>query len=86
MLNGTRIINAVELRQIAEFCDISMEELTSIPKDYEEMDVFHIFMGQVRTEEAQQAIRDIDMLVNLILFHDRVHENGMKMREEWTEF
>ena len=53
MLNGTRTINAVELRQIAE---------------------------------ARQSIQDIDLLINLILFHDTVRENGMAMREEWTEF
>ena len=48
--------------------------------------MFHVFMGQVKTEEARQSIQDIDLLINLILFHDTVRENGMAMREEWTEF
>lgn len=86
MLNGTRTINAVELRQIAVFCNTSMEELTSIPENHKETDMFHVFMGQVKTEEARQSIQDIDLLINLILFHDTVRENGMAMREEWTEF
>ena len=86
MLNGTRTINAGELRQIAVFCNTSMEELTSIPENHKETDMFHVFMGQVKTEEARQSIQDIDLLINLILFHDTVRENGMAMREEWTEF
>lgn len=85
MLNGTRTITAVELHQIADFCGTSMEELTSIPQNYEEMDAIHVFMGQVKTEEAQQSLKDIDTLIDLILFHDRVRENGIAMREEWTQ-
>lgn len=86
MLSGARTITAGELRKISEFCGTSMEELTSIPYNYEEIDVFHVFMGQVKTEAAQQSIRDIDTLISLILFHDKVRENEAAMREEWTEF
>ena len=86
MLNGTRTINAAELCQIAGFCGTSMEALTTIPEQFEENDVFHVFMGQVKTEEARQSIQDIDTLIELILFHDKVRENGMAMREEWTDF
>lgn len=80
------MIHAGELRKIAEFCGTTMEELTSVPQNYEETDVFHVFMGQVKTEEAQQSIQDIDTLIDLILFHNRANENGLAMREEWTEF
>jgi len=86
MLNGTRTINAAELFQIARFFGTNMEALTTIPDNYEETDVFHVFMGQVKTKEARQSIKDIDTLVELILFHDKVRENGMAMREEWTDF
>lgn len=86
MLNGVRTINASELRKIAEFLKTSMEELTTIPQNYEETDVFRAFMGKVGTEEAQQALNDIDKIIELILFHDKVRENGIVMREEWTDF
>lgn len=33
------------MRQISEYCGTSMEALTSIPQDYEEMNVFHAFYG-----------------------------------------
>lgn len=86
MLSGIRIINAGELKKIADFLCTSMEALTTIPQDYEETDVFHVFMGKAGTEEARQAIRDIDKIIELILFHDKVRENGISMREEWTDF
>lgn len=86
MLNGIRTITAGELKQIAEFLCTSMEDLTSIPQNYEEMNVFHAFMGQVKTREARQSIQDIDTLAGLILFHDNVRKNGIAMREEWTDF
>ena len=63
-----------------------MEELTTISQNYEETDVFRVFMGKVRTKEAQQALNDIDKVIELILFHDKVRKNGVEMREEWTDF
>ena len=86
MLSGIRTISAGELRKIADFLCISMETLTTIPQNYEETDVFRVFMGKAGTEEARQAIRDIDKIIELILFHDKVRENGIVMREEWTDF
>lgn len=86
MLNGSRTISAGELRKSADFFKTSMEELTTIPQNYEETDVFRVFMGKTGTEEARQAVRDIDKLIGLILFHDKVRENGIAMRKEWTDF
>lgn len=86
MLNGARTITAGELKRIAEFCCSTMEELTSVPTNYDETDIFHVFMGQVNTEAAKQSIKDIDILTELILFHDQVKENGAATREEWTDF
>ena len=86
MLSGIRTISAGELRRIADFLCTSMEDLTTIPQNYEETDVFRVFMGKAKTEEARQAVRDIDKVIELILFHDKVRENGVAMREEWTDF
>ncbi len=86
MLSGIRTISAGELRRIADFLCTSMEDLTTIPQNYEEADVFRVFIGKAKTEEARQAVRDIDKVIELILFHDKVRENGVAMREEWTDF
>lgn len=85
MLNGARTINAAELREIADFCNTSMENLTTVPHNYEETDVFHVFMGQVSTDAARQSIQHIDKMTDMILFHSKVKENGMAMRAEWSD-
>ena len=85
MISGIRGVNAAELRKIAEFCGVSMEMLTTVPDNYQEMDALHVFMGQVKTEAARDAIRDIDTMIDLILFHSEVRENGQVMMEEWEE-
>ena len=85
MLNGARTITAAELRKIADFCNTSMEILTMIPQNYEETDVFHLFMGRVSTDAARKSIRDIEKMIDMILFHSKVKENGMAMRKEWSD-
>lgn len=81
MLNGARMINAIELKQIADFLGVKMEELTKIPKEMPTTDLIHVFMGKVETEEAQKALEIADKLSDMILFHSKVRENGVEMME-----
>lgn len=83
MLNGSRVINAIELKQIADFLGIKMEELTKIPKLPVERDTIHAFMGKVDTEQAREALKTADMLSDMILFHKKVRTNGIEMTEVW---
>lgn len=85
MLTGARSINAIELKQIAEFCGTTMEKLTEIPatKTFD-MDQVHVFMGKVKTAEAIKGIEIADELIDLFLFHDQVQKNGMEMAE-WSD-
>lgn len=83
MLNGTRMINAVELKQIADFLGVKMEELTKIPDNTVDTDIVHAFMGKVESEQARHALKIADALSDMILFHRRVRENGVKMMEVW---
>lgn len=82
MLNGSRMINAIELKQIADFLGVKMEELTKIPKNMPDTDVIHTFMGKVESEQAKNALKIADKLSNMILFHKKVRENGMAMMED----
>ena len=66
MLNGSRSINAIEMKKIAEFLNSSM-------------DAIHAFMGKVETEEAREALKVADKVSDLIVFHSRVRKNGMNM-------
>lgn len=79
MLNGSRTINAVELKKIAEYLNSSMDAIMQIPDAPIEMDAIHAFMGKVETEEAREALKVADKVSDLIVFHSRVRRNGIKM-------
>ena len=83
MLNGARMINAIELKQIADSLGVKMEELTKIPKIIPNTDVVHVFMGKVESEQAKNALTIADRLSDMILFHNRVRENGIEMMEAY---
>ena len=79
MLNGSRSINAIEMKKIAEFLNSSMDAIMRIPQTPIEMDAIHAFMGKVETEEAREALKVADKVSDLIVFHSRVRKNGMNM-------
>ncbi len=83
MLNGTRMINAIELKQIADFLGVKMEELTKIQGNTVDTDIVHAFMGKVESKQAKNALKIADTLSDMILFHSRVRENGAVMMEAW---
>ena len=83
MLNGSRMINAIELKQIAEFLGVKMEELTKICQDSVDTDIVHAFMGKVDSEQAKEALQIAVRLSDMILFHRKVRENGTAMMESW---
>jgi hypothetical protein len=77
------MINAIELKRIAEFLGVKMEDLTRIPKKSIERDGIHVFMGKVDSEQAKTALKTADILSDMILFHKKVRENGTAMMEAW---
>lgn len=85
MLNGTRMINAIELKQIADFLGVTMEELTKIHVQPVDIDIAHAFMGKVVSEQAKNALEIADKLSDMILFHRKVRENGLEMMEAWDK-
>ena len=81
--NKQTISNAIELKRIAEFLGVKMEELTKLQGDSVDTDIVHAFMGKVESEEAKEALNIADKLSNMILFHSRVRDNGMAMMKPW---
>ena len=79
MLNGSRSINALELKKIADFLSSSMDTIMSIPEIFMETDAIHVFMGKVDTSDAREALKVADKVSDLIVFHARVRRNGNKM-------
>lgn len=85
MLNGSRMISATELKMIADFLGVKMEELTKMPEVAQEENVVHVFMGKVASQQAKNALVIADKLSDMILFHSRVRENGILMMETWGD-
>lgn len=85
MLNGSRLINAMELKKIADYLGATMDELTQLPDVVQEENVVHAFMGKVASQQAKEALIIADTLSDMILFHSRVRENGALMMEPWGD-
>ena len=85
MLNGTSIINAVELKMIADYLEVKIEELTKIDKKSYDNNIVHTLIGKVNSEQAKEAIEIADNLSDMILFHRKVRENGIEMMSTWDE-
>lgn len=85
MLNGTRMINAAELKSIADYLGVKMEELTRISAVQADTDVVHVFMGKVQSEQAKRALEIADELSDMILFHKKVRENGNALMTAWED-
>ena len=85
MLNGSRMINAIELKKIADFLGVKMDESTQMPEVLPEENVIHAFMGKVASQQAKDALTIADKLSDMILFHSRVRENGTLMMKGWGE-
>ena len=83
MLNGSRMINAAELKRIAEFLGVKMEELTKLQEACGDTDIVHVFMGKVESKEAKEALNIADKLSDMILFHKRVRDYGTAMMKSW---
>ena len=85
MLNGSRMINAVELKSIAKYLGVKMEDLTKITAEYIDPSIVHVFMGKVQSEQAKQALVTADEISDMIIFHKKVRENGKSMMRAWEE-
>lgn len=83
ILNGSRMVNAVELHRIADYFGISMEKLVSLPVETMDTNVVHVFMGQVDSDAAREALAVADELADMILFHAKVRENSAAMMRTW---
>ena len=85
MLNGTRMISATELKSIADYLGVKMEELTKLSPLCADTNIVHAFMGKVQSEQARQALQIADDLSDMILFHKKVRENGNAMMTAWED-
>ncbi len=83
MLSGARIINAIELQQIAVFLNVSMESLVKIPQVIPETNTVKAFMGRVESEKAIEGLKLADELADMICFYARIQQNAEEMMQPW---
>ena len=82
MLNGSRMISIAELRRIADYFHVSTDDLMN-PVAVCEGNVVMAFMGKVNTEAAREALRTVDELADMIIYHANVRANAKIMSETW---
>lgn len=65
MLNGTRMITAVELKEIADFLEVSADTLLELPDTMRGEDVFEKIIRGAGNEEAKEELRAVKRLIDL---------------------
>lgn len=88
MLDGTRAINAMELREIALFCKVSVADLVKAPADIGEMDVVQTRIGKAvsdLSDSARKGLETADRIADLICFYAKANENAEQMMQAWEE-
>lgn len=83
MLNGERMINAVELASIAKALNVSTDTLVKFPTDEKVNNPIRAFMGEVDSPEVKEGLEIADKLADLICFHVRCKENGDSLKVSW---
>lgn len=88
MLDGSRTINAMELREIALFCKVSVADLVKVPKDGGERNVMHSLIdkaGSNLSDSARKSLETADRIADMICFYAKANENSEQMMQPWEE-
>lgn len=85
IMSGERMINAIELAQIAKALNVSTDVLVRIPQIPVETNAVRVFMGEVNTPAAKRGLEIADHLADMICFHLKCKENGESMLKPWSD-
>lgn len=83
MLDGSRTINAMELREIALFCKVSVADLVKPSVDVGEADIIRPFVGKVYSDSARKGLETADRIADLICFYAKANESAEEMMQPW---
>lgn len=83
MLSGSRMINAIELHQMADFFHVTMESLIKTPSVAKDVNAVHAFMGEVKTPAARRSLEIADEMADMVLFYARVRSNAEELDKTW---
>jgi DNA-binding Xre family transcriptional regulator len=87
MLNGGRTITAPELKQIADYLEVPMEELVKISDSSKPKAPLKAFMGRVSSTQGKEGIKIAEKLIQIYLFHAKYQKEAFKTwrNEEWSD-
>ena len=85
MLSGARMISAKELIEIANYFNIKIDDLFIKEKKDKETNDVYALMGKVESEQAKQAIKNVDKIADLIIFHTNIRNNFEEMNTPWDD-
>ena len=88
MLDGSRTINAMELREIALFCKVSVADLVKPSKDGGGMDVMQSLVGKAGSDfsdSVRKGLETADRIADMICFYAKANENAEQMMQPWEE-
>ena len=85
MLSGARMISAKELIEIANYFNIKIDDLFIKEKKDKETNDVYALIGKVESEQAKQAIKNVDKIADLIIFHTNIRNNFEEMNTPWDD-
>ena len=88
MLDGSRTVNAMELREIALFCKVSVADLVKASKDGGGMDVVQPLIGKAGSDfsdSVRKGLETADQIADMICFYAKANENAEEMMRPWEE-
>lgn len=78
-MDGIKSFNTRELREVAGVLGTTTQELAKLSKNYNELDSIGQIHKKCVTEAQHRAVNIADKLSDMILFHKKVKENGLRM-------
>ena len=88
MLDGSRTVNAMELREIALFCKVSVADLVKPSVDIGEADIVRPLIGKVGSDfsdAARKGLETADRIADLVCFYAKANENAEEMMQPWEK-
>ena len=86
MLDGSRTINAMELREIALFCKVSVADLVKPSRDGGGMNVMQSLIGKAGSDfsdSARKGLETADQIADMICFYAKANESAEEMLQPW---
>lgn len=83
MLGGSRVINAVELKEIADFLSVSMDSLMETPDGMGGICSTRAFMADSEKSATEESLGTLERISSMILYYSRIKDNAEAVNTVW---